>query len=220
LKQILTSASDTPNWKAENIQSIGANFELLRQALPRMIRSSAASVDELREHYERLAKAMGKIDRRVGRSDGFGMMASVTTTFDGLHYLHEVGEERNEKFVKYPYEQIVKDLAKMDQAIATLQTIDRWTDEVTSLRQLNEKLACSVHDLKEKTIASLVNFYRRFTSPGSPTPGDLLTSEMSRLNTAVAQLEAGGRSQPHTQVGFDYFGNQVGSTSQVDNILA
>jgi hypothetical protein len=35
-----------------------------------MMENSAASLGELREHYEKLANAVGKIDRRVGHPMG------------------------------------------------------------------------------------------------------------------------------------------------------
>jgi hypothetical protein len=108
----------------------------------------------------------------------------------------------------------------MDKQIALLQTVDRWTEEATELRKLNADLGRSVHELKGKTIAGLVNFYRRFTSPNSPTPGDILTNEMGRMQSSLTQLESGGISHPHTQVGFDYYGNQQGSSAQLDNILS
>jgi hypothetical protein len=41
-----------------------------------------------------------------------------------------------------------------------------------------------------------------------------------RLQSSVAHLEAGGQSRPHTQVGFNYYGNPQGSMAQLDNILA
>jgi hypothetical protein len=63
------------------------NFEVLRAALPKMDATMSASLAELREHFERLANAMQKVDRRLGHPEGFGMLASVTTAFDGLRYL-------------------------------------------------------------------------------------------------------------------------------------
>jgi primosomal protein N'' len=161
LKSVQTAASDTPNRKSENAQAIGENFEVLKQALPKMVERSAVSLDELREHYGRLAKALGKFDRRVGHSDGFGVMASVTSTFDGLRYLHEIGEERNKKFINYPYERLVAELTALDKSITSLQTIDRWADEATELRQLNANVVRSVDSLKTKTVSHLVNFYQK-----------------------------------------------------------
>jgi hypothetical protein len=220
LKEIRTSSDDTPTRKSENVLAIGENFEILRKGLPKMMENSAASLGELREHYEKLANAVGKIDRRVGHSDGFGMMASVTSTFDGLRHLHEIGEERHAKFVKYPYESLVQELVDMDKAIANLQTVDRWSEEATALRQLNSQVVDSVNNLKSKTISNLVSFYRQFTTPGSAVPGDILANDVNRMQTSIMQLEAGGMSRPHTQVGFDHYGNQQGSGAQLTSILA
>jgi hypothetical protein len=180
LKSVCTAKDDTPSRKADNVLAIGENFEVLKQeqALPRMVESSAASLEELREHYERLATAVGKIDRRVGHSEGFGVMASVTSTFDGLRYLHEVGEERNAKFVKYPYERLSAELANLDKAVVNLQTVDCWSEEATTLRDLNTQVVHSISQLKGKTIASLDNFYRQFTSAGSSIPGDILKADV------------------------------------------
>jgi hypothetical protein len=146
-----------------------------------MVESSANYLDELRDHYGRLAKAMGKIDRRLGHPEGFGVLASVTTTFDGLRYLHEIGEERNKKFTIYPYERVVSELASLDQAITSLQTVDRWSEEETALRQLNANVAHSVEALKSKTVSHLVSFYQKFTSQGSTIPGDSLSNDIARL---------------------------------------
>jgi hypothetical protein len=168
LKSVQTAASDTPNRKSENAQAIGENFEVLKQALPKMVERSAVSLDELREHYGRLAKALGKIDRRVGHSDGFGVMASVTSTFDGLRYLHEIGEERNKKFINYPYERLVAELATLDKSITSLQTVDRWADEATELRQLNANVGRSVDSLKTKTVSHLVHFIKNSHRKGAP----------------------------------------------------
>jgi hypothetical protein len=185
-----------------------------------MAESSAASLEELREHFEKLAKAMQKLDRRLGTPEGFGILASVTNAFDGLRYLHEIGEGRNEKFVKYPYEQLVGELAEMDRQITSLQTVDRWAEEATALRKLNGEVTRSLQDLKAKAISPLIQFYRKFTSSGSLIPGDILANDVAGLQSAVAGLESGGQSRPHTQVGFDFYGNQQGSTAQLNSILA
>jgi hypothetical protein len=87
-----------------NLQAIGENFDILEETLPRMAGYSAALLAELRENFGKLAAALQKMDRQLGHPEGFGIMASVTTAFDGLRYLHEIGEERNVKFEKYPYE--------------------------------------------------------------------------------------------------------------------
>jgi hypothetical protein len=166
-----------------------------------MSESSSASLAELREHLERLANAMQKVDRRLGHPEGFGMLASVTTAFDGLRYLHEVLEERNAKFVEYPYQRLVKEsqkrlvkeLQSMDSQLSTLQTVDRWAEEATELRRMNAVLSQLVTDLKHKTVRNLVHFYQKFTTPGSAVPGDLLSSDVSRLQSAVSALESGNR---------------------------
>jgi hypothetical protein len=56
---------------------------------------------------KRLDNAMQKVDRRLGHPEGFGMLASVATALDGVRYLHEVGEERNAKFVEYIHTSIL-----------------------------------------------------------------------------------------------------------------
>jgi hypothetical protein len=75
------------------------NFEIPARDLKKMMENSAASLENFA--YEKLANAVGKIEAS-GSPDGFGMMASVTSTFDGLRHLHEIGEERHAKFVKHP----------------------------------------------------------------------------------------------------------------------
>jgi hypothetical protein len=222
LKAILSAAEDpSPSRKRTNWDAVVHNFAVLGTALPKMSESSSASLAELREHFERLAGAMQKVDRRLGHPEGFGMLASVTTAFDGLRYLHEVGEERNAKFVEYPYERLVKELQRMDSQLSTLQTVDRWAEEATELRRMNAVLSQSVTDLKHKTVRNLVHFYQKFTTPGSAVPGDLLSRDMSRLQSAVSALESGnGQQRAPTQVGFDFHGNQLGSSAQMDNILA
>ena len=149
------------------------------------------------------------------------MLASVTSAFDGLRYLHEIGEDRNQKFVKYPYERLVKELRVMDSQLAALQTVDRWTEEATDLRGLIAVVARSVADLRNKTVSGLVKFYHQFTTNGSAVPGDLLSKEVSRLQSAVAVLESGsGIPRPPAQVGFDARGHQLGSSAQLGSILA
>jgi hypothetical protein len=148
-------------------------------------------------------------------------MASVTTAFDGLRYSHEIGEERNAKFEKYPYERLFRELAEMDKQIASLQMVDRWAEEATALRKVNREVTRSLADLKAKAISPLIKFYKKFTTIGSLVPGDLLlASDVAGLQTAVTSLELGGHSRPHTQVGFDFYGNQQGSTAQLSSILA
>jgi hypothetical protein len=222
LMKIRSATEDTsPGRSATNLAAIGHNFGILQDELPKMAESSAASLAELREHFERLATAMQKVDRRLGKPEGFGMLASVTTAFDGLRYLHEVGEERNAQFARYPYERVLSELARMDTQIQSLQTVDRWTEEATELRSLNAAVARSVVELKTKTISSLVQFYLKFTTPGSAIPGDLLSNEVARLQTAVVALEAAsGQQLPNAQVGFTPQGHQHGSSAQMTDILA
>jgi hypothetical protein len=113
-----------------------------------MVESSASLLGELQDHYERLEMQR---ERSIAESDTLKVLAAYdTSTFDGLRYLHEVGEERNEKFIRYPHEKVVKELAEMDKAIANLQTVDRWSEEATALRQLNDQVVHSVNDLKGK----------------------------------------------------------------------
>jgi hypothetical protein len=220
LKTVLPATDDSPGRKAKNIEAIGYNFNILQTSLPRMAEQSADSLAELREQFGKLAKAMQKVDRRLGVANGFGMMASVTSAFDGLRYLHEVGEERDAKFSKYPYDRVIRELAELDNQVASLQTVDRWTEEATNLRKLNQQLANSVADLRNKTVSRLVEFYHKFTTNRSPIPGDLLSKELAQLQNSISVLESGGQSRPHTQVGFDFYGNQQGSSAQLDSILA
>jgi hypothetical protein len=227
LQDIRPSTQDSPDRKSKNLEAIGHNFTVLRRGLPLMVENSAASFSELREQFDKLATAMQKVDRKLGRPEGFGTMASVTSAFDGLRYLHEIGEERNEKFVQYPYESLIKELKLMDSQISHLQTVDRWSDEATDLRKMNAGLAQSVSDLKNKTVSGLVKFYHKFTTTHG-IPGDILSNDLSRLQTSVTALEAGSSriginprslQQPPAQVGFDVHGNQLGSSAQLANIL-
>jgi hypothetical protein len=91
LKTVLPASDDSPDRKAKNIEAIGYNFKVLQTSLPRMAEQSAESLAELREQFEKLANAMQKVDRQLGVADGFGMMASVTSAFDGLQHLDKVG---------------------------------------------------------------------------------------------------------------------------------
>ena len=75
-------------------------------------------------------------------------------------------------------------------------------------------------DLNNKTVSRLCELYHKLTTPGGITPGDLLSKEVTELSSSVDALEAGGQGRPHTQVGFDFYGNQQGSTAQLDSILA
>ena len=221
MQVVRTATDDSPGRKARNVEAIGNNFAVIQRALPKLADSSADSLSELREHFEILARAMQDFERRLGVPDGFGVMSSVTSVFDGMQHLHEVGEERNEKFVQYPYEKLIKQLAELDKQVSTLQTVDRWAEEATVLRQMNHQVMKSVEDLKNKTVSRLCEFYHKFTTPGGATPGDLLSKEVTELRSSVDALESGGQQgRPHTQVGFDLYGNQQGSTAQLDSILA
>jgi hypothetical protein len=164
---------------------------------------------------------MQKLDRRVGTPDGFGLLVSVTSsTFEGLRHLHEVGEERNEKFSKCPHDRVMKELAELDRQVSSLQTADRWAEEATELKRLNHQLAHAVNEPQNKTVLRLVAFCHKFTAPGSAIPGDILSREVTQLQNSVLALESGGQSCPHTQVGFDLCGNQQGSTAQLNSMLA
>ena len=109
----------------------------------------------------------------------------------------------------------------MDFQLATLQTVDRWTEEATDLRWLIAVVAWLVADLRNKTVSGLVKFYHQFTTNGSVVPGDLLSKEVSQLQSAVAALESGsGMPRPPAQVGFDARGHQLGSSAQIGKIFA
>ena len=220
MQVVRPATDDTPGRKAKNVEAIGNNFDVLQKALPELAESSADSLSELREHFEILARAMQDFERRLGMPEGFGVMSSLTSAFDGMRHLHEVGEERNAKFVQYPYEKLIKQLSELDKQVSTLQTVDRWAEEATVLRKMNHQVMSAVEELRNKTVSRLCEFYHKFTTVGAVTPGDLLSKEVSELRSSVVALESGAQGRPHTQVGFDFHGNQQGSTAQLDSILA
>ena len=171
---------------------------MLRKALPKLAESSADCLSELREHFESLAHAMLDFERRLGVQDGFGVMSLVTSAFDGMRHLHEVGKNRNEKFVLYPNKKLIKQLADLDKQVSTLQTVDSWAEEATVLRKMNHQvMRAAVEDLKNKTVSQLCEFYHKLTTTGGLTPGDLLSKEVLELQPSVAALESGGQGRPH-----------------------
>ena len=97
---------------------------MLQKALQKLGESSADSLSELQEHFDILARAMQDFERRLGVPDGFGVMSLVTSAFDGMRHLHEVEEERNEQYVQYPYEKLIKQLAELDKQVSTT---DGWS---------------------------------------------------------------------------------------------
>ena len=111
-------------------------------------------------------------------------------------------------------------MAELNKQVSTLQTVDCWAEEATTLRKMNHQVMRDVEDLKNKTVSHLVEFYHKFATTGGVTPGDLLSKDVSELQTSVEALESVGKSCPHTQVGFDLYGNQQDTTTQLDSITS
>ena len=98
---------------------------------------------------------------------------------------------------------------------ASLQTVDCWAEEAAALRKLNGEVTKSLEDLKVKATAPLTPFHWKFAAPGGLILRDILSNDVTVLQSAVTGLELGGLSRPHTQIG-----NQQGSTSQLNSVLA
>ena len=92
MQVVRTLTDDTPGRKAKNVEAIGNSFEALQRAFPKLADSSADSLSELREHFAIYACAMQDFERRLGVPDAFGVMASMTSAFDGMRHLYQVGD--------------------------------------------------------------------------------------------------------------------------------
>ena len=69
-------------------------------------------------------------------------------------------------------------MAELNKQVSTLQTVDCWAEEATTLRKMNHQVMRDVEDLKNKTVSHLVEFYHKFATTGGVTPLEIFSQRM------------------------------------------